>query len=149
MNKITIGLFISILFFMSLAQATDYNHDELWKAICQVETGGTWKDSDKPGAAGEIGIAQIRKVCVDDVNRILKLKKVKERYTYNDRLSVVKSREMFYIYIGHYAKYYYKTQGKQATYEVKARIWNGGPSGWKKSATVHYWDRVKIILHKK
>jgi hypothetical protein len=27
-----------------------------------------------------------------------------------------------------------------------ARIWNGGPAGWHKSATVAYWRKVKAVL---
>ena len=154
-EKITISLLISIVTFMvvlavmALQGAYAYTHDDLWNAICKVETGGHWQSTDKPGSFGEVGIAQIRKVCVDDVNRILKSKGAKERYTYKARLSIKKSREMFYIYIGNYAKHYGKTQGKVASYEVKARIWNGGPNGWKKQSTVKYWKKVRKELEGK
>ena len=30
--------------------------------------------------------------------------------------------------------------------EAKARIWNGGPSGHKKKATLHYWNDIKSRL---
>ena len=35
------------------------------------------------------------------------------------------------------------------TYEVYARIWNGGPDGWKKRSTLKYWKKVKKELKKK
>lgn len=36
--------------------------------------------------------------------------------------------------------------GHVPTDEDKARIWNGGPNGWKKSSTVGYWNKVKALL---
>ena len=154
--KITISLIFILVVLIAMlkvgairgAYAETPKQDILWQAICQVETGGHWQATDKPGGAGEIGIAQIRTVCVDDVNRILKSYGSKERYTYKDRLSVGKSKEMFYIYVGHYARYYTKTYGKLATDEIKARIWNGGPTGWNKMATISYWKKVKKELEK-
>lgn len=32
------------------------------------------------------------------------------------------------------------------TVEVYARIWNGGPEGWRKSSTLAYWRRVRNAL---
>jgi hypothetical protein len=36
--------------------------------------------------------------------------------------------------------------GKQPTDEVFARMHNGGPTGYKKSATIEYWQKVKKEL---
>jgi hypothetical protein len=80
-----------------------------------------------------VGILQIRKVLVDDVNRILKRKGSFFRYTYNDRWDVDKSFEMFDIYCDYY---------NLETAEEMARGWNGGPRGINNPATEIYWAKV-------
>lgn len=100
-----------------------------WVAVCMVESGG---QSDAVGDAGEaIGIAQIHKVCVDDVNRI----KGRQEFTYGDRLDPQKSFLMFQTYVLHY----YPKGGP----EQWARCWNGGPKGPSKQATLKYWVKVQ------
>ena len=81
-----------------------------------------------------VGCLQIRRCMVDDINRILEIKNLPLRFTYNDRWSREKSIQMFEIY----RKYY-----NLNTYEKIARCWNGGPNGIYKSTTTDYWDRVK------
>ena len=81
-----------------------------------------------------VGCLQIRRCMVDDINRILEIKNLPLRFTYNDRWSREKSIQMFEIY----RKYY-----NLNTYEKIARCWNGGPNGIYKSTTADYWDRVK------
>lgn len=44
-----------------------------------------------------VGVLQIRKIYVDEVNRILKLQNINKQYSYDDRLSIIKSVEMFTI----------------------------------------------------
>lgn len=44
----------------------------------------------------------MKKVYVDEVNRILCLKREKKRYRYDDRTNPVKAREMFEIYQSHH-----------------------------------------------
>jgi len=46
-------------------------------------------------------------------------------------------------YLKRYGKLYTKRTGKPATFEVLARIHNGGPSGWKYPATSSYAIKVK------
>jgi hypothetical protein len=41
-----------------------------------------------------------------------------------------------------------KWLGKEPTLEDKARIWNGGPGGWKKSATIVYWAKVQKAIRR-
>lgn len=36
--------------------------------------------------------------------------------------------------------------GREPTDEDCARIWNGGPNGYKSSATLHYWQKVKAAM---
>ena len=72
-----------------------------------------------------------------DVNRILKLKKLHKRFTYNDRWSRFKSIEMFDVYCSHY---------NLITSEEIARCWNGGPRGMTNEVTVGYWKKVENQL---
>jgi type IV pilus biogenesis protein CpaD/CtpE len=106
----------------------------LVKAVEQVESGGKTNAIGDGGKA--VGCLQIHPILVKDVNRILG----KQKYTLKDRKNRQKSREMFKIYVNHYAK------GKSD--EVKARMWNGGPKGHKKKATLKYWKKVKKELAK-
>lgn len=131
---------VSILFvIMSLmpANAKDIKvSNELINAIMIVESG---KNAAAIGDGGKaIGSAQIHKVCVDDVNRILQ----KKVYSYEDRYSPTKSREMMRVYLSYYGARYERLTGQKATPEVLAKIWNGGPNGWKKSATIAYASKV-------
>ena len=95
-----------------------------------------------PNAVGDngksVGIVQIQKTVVDDVNDFLRKKGSLTCYTYEDRKSVAKSYKIFKLYLERWA------DGKSL--EVKARIWNGGPKGYLKKATKPYWKRVERIL---
>lgn len=106
-------------------------------AICKVESNNGMYVVGDNGKA--IGCLQIWKTVVDDVNKYSKVK-----YTYADRYDKVKSYEMFKLYIGHYATE--KRLGRNPTNEDMARIWNGGPNGYKKTATIKYWDKVKKYI---
>ena len=120
------------MFFVITAVPNDIENPILWRAICQVES------NNDPNAIGDngnaVGIAQIWPICVDDVNRIVG----EQRYTYADRYDPEKSRQMFWLYVRHY-----KPKG---TWEQWSRIWNGGPKGHLKKATVKYWAKVKGAL---
>ncbi len=108
----------------------------LWEAVCRVESNGNPLAVGDRGADGvyrAAGIAQIWAITVRDVNRI-----AGTNYTLNDRFDPVKSRQMFHLYVNHY--------GKGKSDEVKARIWNGGPTGNKKRATIAYWNKIKKHL---
>jgi len=107
----------------------------LLAAIEQVESGG---DSSAVGDNGNaIGSFQLWKIYVRDVNRILG----ENRYTYADRLSRSKSREMVKVYIWHYCTR--KRLKREPTLEDMARIHVGGPNGYKKACTKKYWLKVK------
>ena len=110
----------------------------LWEAVCQVESGGNPLAVGDRGADGvyrAAGIAQIWAITVKDVNRFAGTK-----FTLNDRLNVEKSRAIFQLYTEHY--------GKGRSDEYKARIWNGGPTGNKKRATIAYWRKIQKHLKK-
>ena len=110
----------------------------LVEALITVESNGNDSAIGDEGRA--VGCLQIWKITVDDCNRILK----SNRFSYKDRLDRKKSIEMFRIYTGHYAVR--RRLGKSATKESIARIWNGGPNGFKKPATIKYWTKVRILL---
>ena len=112
----------------------------LWPAICIKESSGCWWKWNWTEDA--VGIVQIRRIVVDDLNRI----HGRKVYSYRDRWSVEKSKRMFIEWLSYYAAYYEKTTGRKVTLEVLARMWNGGPNGWKKKATEKYWKEVKAIL---
>ena len=108
---------------------------DIMNAIIQVESRG----NPKAYAPGEdaVGILQIRKCMVDDVNRILNRQKKELKFTYYDRWSRQKSIQMFEIYCEHY--------GLETAEEI-ARCWNGGPRGMDKEATSYYWEKVQDHL---
>ena len=84
-----------------------------------------------------VGILQIRRCMVDDVNRILKRKQSDVRYSYSDRWNIQKSHEMFRIFCDYYGL---------TTAEEMARCWNGGPRGINNPYTMGYWNKVEDIL---
>jgi hypothetical protein len=53
---------------------------------------------------------------------------------------------MWDLYLAYYGAQYEKQTGRPATDEVYARLWNGGPDGWRKSSTLKYWGRVRAVL---
>ena len=113
----------------------DYNVIEgtqILSAIISVES----SNNDSAHAKNEdaVGCLQIRRTMVDDINRILRMKKASIRFKYDDRWNRYKSIKMFEIYCKHY---------KLTTYEQIARCWNGGPNGLNNPATMVYWEKVQ------
>ncbi len=116
----------------------------LWQAICTVESGGDPDAYNRKERAA--GIAQIRPVCLKDVNRIARLRGEDDRFTGADRHDPSAARRMWALYLEHYGKAYARRTGRPATAEVYARIWNGGPTGWRKRSTRRYWQRVQAVM---
>lgn len=106
--------------------------DKLINALVKVESKGVRTATGDKGRA--VGVLQIHKGVIDDVNRQLKTK-----YTYADRWNEAKSMEICRKYLLIYG-------GKNATDEKYARIWNGGPQGHKKISTRKYWSKVQSEL---
>ena len=113
----------------------------LVEALIQVESRGK-EDciGDKHLIIPSVGVLQIRPIMVREVNRILKLLGKNQHYKNKDRYSRIKSIEMFNIW----KDYHHKNDSD----EVIARCWNGGPKGWKRKATLHYWNKVQKELSK-
>ena len=106
--------------------------DLLWKAICQVESGGDPNAyNEREGAAG---IAQIRPILVRDVCRIVGY----GQFSLRDRFDHNRSKEMFRIYIRHY--------GQIGSVEESSRIWCSGPRGMSKAASLPYWRKVQSAM---
>ncbi|MBM4019671.1 MAG: hypothetical protein FJ288_15350 [Planctomycetes bacterium] len=115
--------------------------DALWAAIVSVESGGNagaYNPHD-----GATGPAQIRDVCLADINRIARLRGRTEEFAAADRLDPQAARRMWNLYLDYYGREYLKATGRTPTDEAYARIWNGGPAGWRKSSTLAYWQRVR------
>lgn len=102
-----------------------------------VESGG---DNFAIGDNGRAyGCLQIHEICVKDVNRIYGT-----NYVHEDAFHREKAIKICELYLSHYASE--KRLGRVPTAEDMARIWNGGPMGYKKSATENYWRKVKQKL---
>jgi len=116
--------------------------DKLIPALIQVESGGN------PNAVGDngeaVGILQIHKCVVDDVDSWHR----PSMYGEGSRWSPESSISICIEYLSYYKHKYEVKTLKPATFEVLARIWNGGPNGWKKKSTKSYWLKVKAKLEK-
>lgn len=107
--------------------------------IAQIESGNNPNligDKHLPNKA--YGAYQIRKIFVDDVNRISGFNFTLEEVVSSDSLS----RWCIIYYLKHYGQLYTKKTGKQLNMEIAAMIYNGGPNGWNKTSTIKY--RVKF-----
>ena len=88
-----------------------------------------------------IGVYQIRPIFVEDVNRILGF----ESYTHEEARNERLAQQMIFVYLNHYGRMYTDLTGKQPDARVLARIFNGGPKGYLKRATINYGNRAMNI----
>ena len=109
--------------------------EHLLDAIWKVESSGQFNPKDGDGG-NAVGPFQIWKCVVDDLNAN------GCKFTYEDRKDYIKSRVMCRLYINLWAS----KMKRPATMEDKARIWNGGPKGYTKKATIAYWKRVQAEM---
>ena len=100
----------------------------LLAALLAVESGGNDLAVGDGGRAR--GALQIHAGVVQDVNR-----HHGTRYTHRDMHDRAKAVRVASLYLATYAP--------GASPEVQARVWNGGPRGATKAATVGYWARVR------
>lgn len=106
-------------------------------ALIMVESGG---DNFAIGDNGRAyGCLQIHEICVKDVNRIYGT-----NYVHEDAFHREKAIRICELYLSYYASE--KSLGRKATFEDMARIWNGGPNGYKKESTLKYWRKVEKAL---
>lgn len=138
-------LFVSFFLFFSYpgfstAHADPQNH-RLIDALIQVESGGNDNAvGDKHLKRKAYGCLQIRQPCIDDINR-----RFGTVYTAEDCLG---NRELSVWICERYLEIYAikKRLGHEPTNEDRARVWNGGPSGWKKNSTLGYWKKIEKVL---
>jgi len=121
------------------------NLSVLLAAIAMVESG------NDPNAVGDkhlknqaYGRYQIRKPYLDDVNRVLH-----SDFTMDDvRKHDVIGKCAVLNYLHWWGQKYTNRTGLKPSYEVLARIHNGGPRGYQKQSTVAYWFKVRKHLIK-
>jgi len=102
-------------------------------ALILVESSGNERAYNEKEDA--CGCLQIRPIMIREVNRILKKQESNKRFSKEDRWECWKSKEMFYIWRNYHHK--------DSSDEIIARNWNGGPRGYKKQSTEHYWHKVQ------
>ena len=100
-------------------------------ALIIVESSGNDLAIGDGGKA--IGPLQIHKAVVTDVNRI-----TGSNYRHSEMTNRAQARAVCEVYLRHY--------GRGKTTEEQARIWNGGPTGDRKTATEGYWRKVQKYL---
>ena len=121
------------------AQNSQPDFDTLIEALIIQESNG---DDNAIGDNGKaLGCLQIWEVVVKDANNFFK-----QNYTHQDMFNRKKAKNVCRMYLIQWGKNYTKVTKKQPTEEVLARIWNGGPKGYEKKATLKYWSSVQKIL---
>lgn len=108
-------------------------------AIMLVESSGG-RDTRNGDGGRAVGPLQIHASVVRDVNRI-----AGTRYTHAQMRDPAIARDVFRRYVSHYATP--ARLGRPVTDQDIARIWNGGPQGWRKPATRAYWRRVQHAMN--
>lgn len=115
--------------------------DSLLNAIQIVETGGERDPSRAVGDNGRsYGWLQISDAVIADVNSLYPTPK----YTRADASDYQKSRIIATEYLMMWCNE--RRLGRTPTLEDAARIWNGGPYGWRKPSTRRYWAKVQKHL---
>ncbi len=138
------ALYIVVMVAMITACAeagTAPSRERLIKALIAVESNGNDRAiGDRHMKDKAYGALQVRKPCVDDVNRRFGTQYKAQDCLGNRELSVSVCQK----YLEMYAT---RTRlGREPTFEDMARIWNGGPNGHKKESTNGYWSKVKKVL---
>jgi hypothetical protein len=109
---------------------------ELLAALIAVESGG---NDMARGRHGELGALQVRPCVVADVNRLKGT-----HYRWAEMTNRWAALGVFRIYTGHYCAE--ARLGRPATSQDLARVWHGGPNGWKRRKTEAYWKRVRARM---
>lgn len=109
---------------------------ELLAALIAVESGG---NDMARGQHGDLGALQVRPCVVADVNRM-----AGTHYRWAEMTNRWAALGVFRIYTGRYCTE--ARLGRPVTDQDLARVWNGGPNGWKRRKTVAYWKRVQAWM---
>ncbi len=115
--------------------------DKLLDALETVESHGNEKAIGDNGTA--IGCLQIHECVVDEVN-------ARHHASYDWEAHCFRrgtARQIARLYLSYWGGVYERRHpGRKATDQVLARIWNGGPSGWRRPSTRAYWAKVQKAL---
>ena len=125
-----------LVYLLSLTFLNSVYSKDLVDAIHQVETRGRLGPIRGDGGKA-LGPLQIHRVCWLDADM--------PDGTYADCADLSYSKRVFAAYMERYATE--RRLGRPVTDEDRARIWNGGPNGYKKKATIKYWNKVKEHLN--
>lgn len=125
-----------------VANACDINNkiNKIIPALVKVESSGNIKAVGDQGRAK--GKLQLHKIYIDDVNRLFGTK-----YKHDDAFDPVKAEEIVRLYLSHYGKLYEKKTGKTISFEILARMHNGGGNNYRAKATAKYWAKVSKVLN--
>lgn len=106
-------------------------------ALISLESGGNDLAIGDRGQA--VGALQIHPAVVRDANRI-----AGTHYTHSGMTNRADAVHVCRIYIGHWATP--ARIGRPVTDTDRARIWNGGPDGYRSPATKTYGHKIEGIL---
>ena len=131
-------LLLMSLFLVTLTASAD-DLFEIREILKHVETeydATALGDYNRNGVPLSYGILQIQWNAIQDVNR-----KFGTQYTHEDAFDVACAEEIFILYIDIWTKHLEKREGREATPEDIVRIWNGGPTGYKRDSTLKYFRK--------
>lgn len=133
-RPLILSLLVIITAFATSAYA-ETPSEQLLNALELKESSGGLEQYGSALASGRAyGHLQIRQPVCDDVNRRYKTNYKPKDTVNNPELS----RKICRLYLDIYATK--KRLGHEPTNEDFARIWNGGPNGWKNPKTETYWE---------
>ena len=125
------------------------NLEKLLDAIQQVENPSKSNEliGDQHLSDKAYGIYQIRQPLLDDINRIVGKEVIKELWgkeylVIEDVKDSVKARWCAKMYLIHYGRVYQRQTGNMPCLATYARIYNGGPYGWRKDSTNAYVSKI-------
>lgn len=129
--------YIFVFIFLSFSAIAEIDPNLIF-AIAMTES----SNCDHPNGSNDYGRAkgryQIKKIYWTDGCKFLKV-----NWSWNDAYDQIRARKIVISYLEHYGRNYKKITGEDPSYEVFAKIHNGGPYGWRKSSTEEYWTKVK------
>ena len=116
----------------------------LLSVLIMVESGGDVNAVGDGGAS--LGPLQIQRACYTDAVAQIKREGGTAPPAYEvAAVDPVWARTLARAYWRRYCPQAYA----EGDYQTLARVWNGGPSGAKKAATVPYWEKVKRELNRR
>jgi len=138
-NLLAATIIVAISSIHIQADATYPPKVKVIDAIAIVESDrNPYEIGDKNLINKAYGIYQIRKPVTNEYNAAHHT-----HYRPEDCLGNVElSKKICGWYDDHWVKYWQKHLKRQMTVSEKVRIWNGGPTGWKKKSTVQYAAKV-------